>query len=321
MTLLSLSLAACSGADEGGDVPSSSVPVAFSALAGWDGDNAAGTGGTRQTENSNSTRQVENSSGKTVFGSGDRIGVFAYYNDSSTPDFMNNQEVAYDGTAWTYSPVKYWPTNVGDKLTFYAYRPYSDNSNNAAVKLGTNNGKPLLTFNCPDANIDLIAAKESGVTLSSNGGTVPLGFKHLLGKLMFTFSHKGHNDPVIHALKYEIPYKGEYNFKMPVSWSSIDDAKCELLRLTNESEGRVINESGITIDEFTAYLLPCTISKMSLLINNVFVDFSPTPAINILPGKQYTINIVISGDDNEHVFITSYSLWDSDGNIYTGKLK
>ena len=76
-----------------------------------------------------------------------QFGVFAYYTNAgdfdddategSTPNFMYNQLVAWDGTAWGYSPVKYWPnewaTTVeashtadtpADKLSFFAYAPY-----------------------------------------------------------------------------------------------------------------------------------------------------------------------------------------------------
>ena len=60
------------------------------------------------------------------------MGIFAYYtgsNDltiSEKPNFMYNQEVKRSNASspWTYSPVKYWPNNPGDKLTFFAYAPY-----------------------------------------------------------------------------------------------------------------------------------------------------------------------------------------------------
>ena len=69
------------------------------------------------------------------------FGVFGYYTDNgeydeniSTPNFMYNQQITHDGSAWTYEPVKYWPNEYGsnavsdetDKLTFFAYGPYVD---------------------------------------------------------------------------------------------------------------------------------------------------------------------------------------------------
>ena len=70
------------------------------------------------------------------------FGVFGYYTDmneydqTSTPNFMYNQEVKYNGGSWTYEPVKYWPNEYGnkaqsddvDKLSFFAYAPYVENT-------------------------------------------------------------------------------------------------------------------------------------------------------------------------------------------------
>ena len=66
------------------------------------------------------------------------FGVFAYYTDNneydqrSVPNFMYNQQVTWNGTAWTYAPLVYWPNEYGnnansddqDKVTFFAYAPY-----------------------------------------------------------------------------------------------------------------------------------------------------------------------------------------------------
>ena len=75
------------------------------------------------------------------------FGVFGYYTDAANyasntkANFMYNQQVKGNGdgtvaaTAWTYSPVKYWPNEHGasavstdtDKLTFLAYAPFVAN--------------------------------------------------------------------------------------------------------------------------------------------------------------------------------------------------
>lgn len=58
------------------------------------------------------------------------FGVFGYYTGedafsaAATPNFMFNQKVEYT-TAWTYSPIKYWPNNDGEKVSFIAYRPHT----------------------------------------------------------------------------------------------------------------------------------------------------------------------------------------------------
>ena len=66
----------------------------------------------------------------------DGFGVFAYYHkdtynlgDNFSANFMNNEKITWDSNKneWTYSPVKYWPNNNGDKVSFIAYAPYHEN--------------------------------------------------------------------------------------------------------------------------------------------------------------------------------------------------
>ena len=66
------------------------------------------------------------------------FGVFGYYTNNNTydqqaiPNFFYNQQVKYDGAAFSYEPVKYWPNEYGqtaisddaDKVTFFAYAPW-----------------------------------------------------------------------------------------------------------------------------------------------------------------------------------------------------
>lgn len=85
------------------------------------------------------------------------FGVFAYHNTGSYsysvgPNFMYDQNVHYT-TAWTYSPVKYWPNETGkdmhavegaatstetDVLSFFAYAPWVDKATSTTA--GTNPG-------------------------------------------------------------------------------------------------------------------------------------------------------------------------------------
>lgn len=69
----------------------------------------------------------------------DGFAVNAYYtkeatfnadNASSYEKFMNNTKVTFNKEKgeWTYSPVKYWPNNASDKISFFAYAPYGDDN-------------------------------------------------------------------------------------------------------------------------------------------------------------------------------------------------
>lgn len=166
------------------------------------------------------------------------FGVFAYFSDNSSvtppatkdytagspsnfyPNFMYNQRVNHDGSAWTYSPIKYWPNEYSytealsaaeDKLTFFAYAPYVENlqigtdhgitisdgavapaaATEGIIAMTANNadpGDPILSFKVPaasDKQIDLLYsdADTKNITKQSISGTVHFTFKHALSNL------------------------------------------------------------------------------------------------------------------------------------------
>ena len=100
------------------------------------------------------------------------FGVSAFYTgqnnfgamQTATPDFMYDQKVEYSPSsgAWSYSPIKYWPTTQGDKLSFFAYAPYRTNENGISLKSENTShaGAPTLsiTLQSPDKMIDFVAA-------------------------------------------------------------------------------------------------------------------------------------------------------------------
>lgn len=118
------------------------------------------------------------------------FGVFAYYTDeqrysaAATPNFMYNEEVTYDGTAWTYAPVKYWPNEATDYVSFFAYAPY-DNSYTVPES-----GDPIIDFTVPadvTDHIDLVAAENSHIDCQKQAvnDVVKFTFKHALSRVGF----------------------------------------------------------------------------------------------------------------------------------------
>lgn len=115
----------------------------------------------------------------------DGFGVFASYtgqNDYSSQDmnFMKNQKVTYDADkdAWTYSPVKYWPNNVGDKVSFFAYAPYAGGT----VLEGTK--KLVIAVDDLGSQDDLVVADAiMNQTKQGVGDKVTFEFKHALSRI------------------------------------------------------------------------------------------------------------------------------------------
>ena len=91
------------------------------------------------------------------------FGVLAYYtnknawasaNTSATPNFMHNQLVKWNNSAWEYSPIKYWPTTQGDKITFFAYAPMASTSNGITISGNSVVGTPTVTYTIDLANLE-----------------------------------------------------------------------------------------------------------------------------------------------------------------------
>ncbi len=142
------------------------------------GRNAQGSRGTET-----STTSIQNSG----------FGVLAYYTenanfsaDTNKPNFMWNQKVTYSNSAWSYTPVKYWPTKVGDKVSFFAYAPYVENGKDTVIELSGKSatGTPTATITLPDdpsQTIDFVAAVQMNKThdnSASANNNVSFTLKH-----------------------------------------------------------------------------------------------------------------------------------------------
>lgn len=128
---------------------------------------------------------------------GHGFGVYAYYTgqggynvSSSQLNFMNNQKVEWKGSAWGYSPLKYWPNNVGDKITFFAYAPY--NAENVYKKPEQNHqGDPKLTFvvnSSVAAQEDLLFSRTNNLNMTKPGVDAKINFEfaHALSRIGFS---------------------------------------------------------------------------------------------------------------------------------------
>lgn len=127
--------------------------------------------GSRGTETNDASIKSENGG----------FGVLAYYTEqknfadanNNKPNFMWNQKVTYSNSAWSYTPVKYWPTKVGDKVSFFAYAPYAANGNDKGIVLSGNSatGAPTATITLPDdlsQTIDFVAAVQMNKSAANN---------------------------------------------------------------------------------------------------------------------------------------------------------
>lgn len=121
------------------------------------------------------------------------FGVFAYYTadksweeaNATIPNFMNNTHVtSTDGTTWTYSPIKYWPNNQGDKLSFFAYAPYIGSSAVTGSELGYTVSADV------DSQVDLLWSNSDTKEKTKADETVHFTFRHALSRIGFSAEAK-----------------------------------------------------------------------------------------------------------------------------------
>ena len=147
-----LLLTACSNDDAGSQDKSSGLPIAFNAEQVDYVTRAAG--------------EIANLDDLQDKG----FGIFACYTGklkyeftSVSSDFMYNQEIRWESGKWDYFPLKYWPNEADDMVSFFAYGPYeADPSGDkciAAFQPVNEQGDPWLVYKLAqniDDQVDLL---------------------------------------------------------------------------------------------------------------------------------------------------------------------
>lgn len=118
------------------------------------------------------------------------FGVFGNYKVENDQEFgsnlFNNQQVTYKTSAWTYSPLKFWPTQ--GHIDFLAYAPYDSKYVN---KVSSDNQKIDFTVNSTiKEQKDLLwannAVNQKKDNISGTGNKVTFHFKHALSRLGYS---------------------------------------------------------------------------------------------------------------------------------------
>lgn len=176
--MAALTLVSCSSDDLDSFSDNSSKNEAIS-FDGYLGRSAVAVNGSRGSEATKDALQK----------SADGFGVFGNYSSTEAQTFganlFKNQKVYYSDNKWTYSPLKYWPTQ--GHIDFLAYAPYN---------AGTVKDPYSLEFNVSEKiteQKDLLYAKTPGQTMAKNSGTnkVTFKFNHALSKLGYSVKLNG----------------------------------------------------------------------------------------------------------------------------------
>ena len=221
------------------------------------------------------------------------FGVFAYYTGatawesakaSATPNFMYNQQVTYS-SGWTYTPVKYWPNANGEKVSFFAYAPYT--SNTTGFSTNTDAGAPIISYTWEASN-DLLYDKQIDQVKGTVSSAVTFTFKHALAKVEFKIRRKDNSGPPVTLKSFSIGLYTSGTFNLGTeSWTP-----------TSERVSQTIRSTDLAVTEFTAGTAQGLGSSML-----------------VIPDLKYTINYTIDGNEYTHNNVSITGL--NKGNSYT----
>lgn len=127
-------------------------------------------------------------------GQGDFVGVAGTdpVTVASPMNFMYNQLVTGTGSSWSYTPVKYWPTTIDDKISFFAYAPHSSTATSVlSLPASSTPGTPTVTYTVPadpTAMVDFVAGvvmNRKRTLTSTETDKVNFSLKHELTRVAF----------------------------------------------------------------------------------------------------------------------------------------
>jgi hypothetical protein len=148
----------------------------------------------------NTWNDVMTKAAKTVFAADDEFDVFGFkWNSepSATATVFDDVDVKYDGTSWSYSPLRFWDSNYANYTFFAAYPKDQLQLTTSPAQTGLFVSKEL-AYNGEDEV--LLVAQKKDVVRDDYGKDVQLKFKHV-GSLV-DIKVKKHSD--IAAAKVEV---------------------------------------------------------------------------------------------------------------------
>lgn len=228
--------------------------------------------------------------GVTAFYTGQK--AWAEYGVATAPNFMYNQKVEYATSAWSYSPVKYWPTMKGDKISFFAYAPY----NAAGIELAGNNATTAntsLTFTVQDnaANmVDFVAAQVIDATHkdAAEGGqsAVTFNLKHELSRLAFKVKTSEDMAAESHVVLKSVKLDKEASFYKSATYTFGN---------ANAETGKWSNQSALTNGYDIAGVLNFGEVSVSNYTKSSAMDITSATAKSLFKDKEYLFLIPVDG--------------------------
>lgn len=234
--------------------------------------------------------------GVTAFYTGQTAWTAASANNA--PNFMYNQEVKYASGAWSYSPVKYWPTMKGDKISFFAYAPYNAAGIVLAAK-DASSANTSLTFTVQDKAddmVDFVAAQviDAQQKDAAEGGQDAISFnlKHELSRLAFKVKTSENMAAGSHVVLKEIDLAAGDFFYKSATYTFANATTADAVNGTWSAPIKMAgayNVADVLSDTFAAQTIAGKEYTEKVL------DLTSATAVSIFGADQYLFLIPVDG--------------------------
>lgn len=255
------------------------------------------------------------------------FGVFGNYKEANGKEFganlFDNQQVTYKASAWTYTPLKFWPTQ--GHIDFLAYAPYDSKYANKVTK---DNQKLEFTVEPEIKNQkDLLwannAVDQTKDNISTTGNKVKFHFYHALSRLGYTvnlyrdYSSNPDNKATFTLNKITLAGSPDETTKAFYKNGTIDLAKTD----TKENLSKTNDPKGLWTAETTAgnkQNFPWVSSDKQ--VDNTGIKNADTDYLFVIPQDFSKDKIKGQPDPDELYVIVEYTITYKDGKEQKNKV-
>ena len=235
------------------------------------------------------------------FEAGDQVSVWAVeYASEEAPElqiggnFLNNEMLTYDGSAWKSSRNVYWSEKPCDFYAVYPYiRPNSVESYIFEIQADQNSPRTADALGGYEAS-DLLFAKAENVSRAD--GKVSLKFRHMMSKC------------IVNVVKGE-KFEGELPEDIAVHiYNTVTTADLNLANGSIEKYAlgnrNTITMKKLASDKFEAVVIPQNIECRTPLIEISMggIAYLMEYSLSFKPGYQHTINLTVNTSPDQEKF-------------------
>lgn len=239
----------------------------------------------------------------TNFEVGDKMSLYAVeYNGDDVAEvqpsgnYINNEEMTYDGNAWSSGRTLYWSQTPCDFYGLYPYQP-SGSLKDVYFEVATDQSQPSANGVLGGyENSDLMWAKTAKV--SRENGSVKLQFGHMLTRVVVD---------IVRGAKYEgeLPENISVHLYNTVT-TAVVDWTIGSLKAYPQGGRKTITMRQLDTDTFDAIVVPQFIERRTPLVEITMdgIAYLLETSMSFRPGKQHTITVTLNtSPDQEKIEI------------------